>query len=223
MIKSIPIEENPREKAKSYGIEVLTNIELLALILRTGNKNENVIELSGRLLSEIGGISKLNNVNYSVLTSLKGIKQAKAIEIMAVIELSKRMSSSSSEDYRITEPYDVYKYLKKIMYFKQEHFIVLCLDNANRIIKEKTVFVGSLNMSLVTPREVFKEAISMNSAKIALIHNHPSGNAEPSYEDREITDNFIRLGQMMSIEVVDHIIIGWNQFYSLKSDKLYLD
>ncbi len=223
MIKSLPIEENPREKAITYGIETLNNIELLALILRTGNKNENVIELASRLLNEIGGISKMNNVNYSFLTGLKGIKQAKAVELMAVIELSKRISSNISSDIRIHDPYHIFNYLKKIMFLKQEHFIVLCLDNQNKLIKEKTVFVGSLNMSVVTPREVFKEAISMNSAKIALVHNHPSGHAIPSQEDIQITNNFIELGKMMSIEVIDHIIIGWNQFYSIKANQLFVD
>lgn len=222
MIKSLPKEENPREKAITYGIETLNNIELLALILRTGNKNENVIELSSRLLNEIGGLSKMNNINYSFLTGLKGIKQAKAVELMAVIELSKRISSDIFSDVCIHEPCHIFNYLKKTMFLKQEHFIVLCLDNQNRLIKEKTVFVGSLNMSVVTPREVFKEAVSMNSAKIVLVHNHPSGRAIPSQEDIDITNNFIELGKMMSIEVIDHIIIGWNQFYSIKANQLFV-
>ncbi len=224
MIKSLPIEENPREKAVNYGIEILNNVELLALILRTGNKNENVLELASRLLNEVGGMSKLSNVNYSFLVSLKGIKKAKAIQLLAVIELCKRITKEHKKEKKISEPLDIYLYLKnKLMLLKQEHFMVICLDSQNHIIKEKNVFIGSLNMSVVTPREVFKEAISMNSAKIVLAHNHPSGYATPSKEDIEITNLFYKLGDMMSIEVVDHVIIGWNQFYSMKSNRIYYD
>ncbi len=222
MIKSLPIEENPREKALNYGIEVLSNVELLALILRTGSKNESVLELSSRLLNEIGGMSKLNEMHYANLISLKGIKKAKAIELLAVIEICKRMGRSHHHNISILKPKDIYDYLKnKMMFLKQEHFVVLCLDNKNRIIKEKTVFIGSLNMSVVTPREVFKEAIVVNSAHIVLVHNHPSGYAMPSNEDISITKNFCELGEMMSIDVVDHIIIGWNEFFSILSNRLY--
>lgn len=224
MIKTIPQEENPREKALQFGIESLSNVELLALVLRTGNKNESVLELSQRLLKEIGGISQLVHVNYASLTSLKGIKQAKAIEILSIIEIAKRLKDENNVQKQLLAPTDIYKRMKdKMMFLKQEHFVILCLDNKNRVIKEKTIFVGSLNMSVVTPREVFKEAINVSSAKLVLCHNHPSGDALPSQEDCYLTEQFEQLGEMMSIEIVDHIIIGWNQFYSLKAKKLFQD
>lgn len=224
MIKSLPLEENPREKALAYGIETLSNIELIALILRTGYKNESVIQLSQRLLKEIGGFAQLANATYADLTALKGIKQAKAIEILSILEIAKRLKDISIQEKSLLNPYDIFERVhNQLMFLKQEHFLLLCLDNKNKVIKEKTIFIGSLNMSLVTPREVFKEAVAMNSAKIVLVHNHPSGDALPSQEDIFLTEHFEKLGKMMDIEVVDHIIVGWNQFYSIKAKQLFYE
>ena len=210
MIKSLPKEENPREKALNYGIESLSNVELLALVLRTGNKEESVIQLAQRLLNEVGGFERLNDISYAQLISLKGIKQAKAIEILSILEIAKRLKSRVQDVQSLMTPFDIYYYVKdKMMFLKQEHFVVLCLDNKNRVIKEKTIFIGSINMSVVTPREVFKEAIHVSSAKIALVHNHPSGDASPSQEDIYLTRQFKELGEMMSIEIIDHIVVGW--------------
>lgn len=223
MIKSLPLEENPREKALINGIESLNNVELLALVLRTGSKDESVVQLSQRLLKEIGGISQLNNMNYADLISIKGIKKAKAIELLSIVEIAKRLKMTPSYNV-LSCPHDIYKTVKdELMFLKQEHFVVLCLDNKNRLIKKKTIFIGSLNMSLVTPREVFKEAIQVSSAKIVLVHNHPSGDCSPSQEDIEITEQFMELGKMMLIEVIDHIIIGWNQFFSMVANRFFED
>ena len=222
MIKTLPLEENPREKALTYGIETLNNVELLALILRTGHKNESVIQLSQRLLTEIGGFANLSTVTYADLIALKGIKQAKAIEILSIIEIAKRLKDVSSIEKPLLNPYDIFgRVHNQLMFLKQEHFLLLCLDNKNKVIKEKTIFIGSLNMSVVTPREVFKEAIAISSAKIVLVHNHPSGDALPSEEDLLMTEQFQKLGQMMSIEVIDHIVVGWNQFYSIMAKQLF--
>lgn len=222
MIKTLPLEENPREKALTYGIETLNNVELLALILRTGHKNESVIQLSQRLLTEIGGFANLSTVTYADLIALKGIKQAKAIEILSIIEIAKRLKDVSSIEKPLLNPYDIFgRVHNQLMFLKQEHFLLLCLDNKNKVIKEKTIFIGSLNMSVVTPREVFKEAIAISSAKIVLVHNHPSGDALPSEEDLLMTEQFQKLGQMMSIEVIDHIVVGWNQIYSIMAKQLF--
>ncbi|MEE0779792.1 MAG: DNA repair protein RadC [Massilimicrobiota sp.] len=222
MIKTLPLEENPREKALTYGIETLNNVELLALILRTGHKNESVIQLSQRLLTEIGGFANLSTVTYADLIALKGIKQAKAIEILSIIEIAKRLKDVSSIEKPLLNPYDIFERVhNQLRFLKQEHFLLLCLDNKNKVIKEKTIFIGSLNMSVVTPREVFKEAIAISSAKIVLVHNHPSGDALPSEEDLLMTEQFQKLGQMMSIEVIDHIVVGWNQFYSIMAKQLF--
>ncbi|MEG0569943.1 MAG: DNA repair protein RadC [Erysipelotrichales bacterium] len=224
MIKSLPKEENPREKALCHGIETLSNVELLALILRTGNKSESVLELSRRLLYEVGGMDQLSRVNYAFLISLKGIKTAKAIEILSIIEIAKRLKASEFIEEPLLAPDTIYQRVKdELMFLKQEHFIVLCLDNKNRVLKKKTIFIGSINMSVVTPREVFKEAINVSSAKIVLCHNHPSGDALPSQEDIALTKQFEKLGEMMAIDVVDHIIVGWNQYFSVKAHKLFED
>lgn len=223
MIKKLPLEENPREKALAYGIESLSNVELLALILRTGHRHESVLDLSQKLLKEIGGFSKLSDVSYAKLVSLKGIKQAKAIEILSIIEIAKRLKRISMQEISLLSPQDIYERVEnQLRFLKQEHFLILCLDNKNRVLKEKTVFIGSLNMSVVTPREVFKEAVLVNSAKIVLVHNHPSGDALPSQEDIDLTMQFIKLGKMMAIEVIDHIIVGWNQYYSIIARRLFL-
>ncbi len=222
MIKTLPIEENPREKALKYGIESLTNVELLAIVLRTGNKNESVIALAHRLLNEIGSIGQLREVSYSTLTSLKGIKAAKAIELLATLEIGKRVSQSSLNSEFYNQPQSVFERLgEKMMSLKQEHFTVLILDNKNRLIKEKTLFIGSVNMSLVSTREVFKEALSVNGVSLICVHNHPSGDAMPSDEDQMMTKRLYESGEVMNVEVLDHIIIGWNQYYSFKADCLY--
>ena len=149
MIKSLPQEENPREKAIAYGIESLSNVELLALVLRTGNKNESVLQLSQRLLNEIGGFSQLMNVNYATLISLKGIKRAKAIELLSIIEIGKRLKSNQKEHIQFNNPYHIYEYIKgEMMFLKQEHFLLICLDNKNCVLKKKIIFIGSLNVSV---------------------------------------------------------------------------
>jgi DNA repair protein RadC len=162
------------------------------------------------------------HVNYASLSALKGIKQAKAIEILSIVEISRRLKECSHNNISFHDSRSIYKYLKdELMFLKQEHFLILCLDQKNQLIKKKTIFIGSLNMSIVTPREVFKEAIGVSSAKLVLVHNHPSGNSMPSDEDIYMTSQFMELGDMMSIEVVDHVIIGWNEFYSIKSQRCF--
>lgn len=215
MIKTIPLDENPREKALTYGIETLSNVELLALILRTGNKNENVLELAQRILLEVGGMRHFNEINYALLTGIKGIKKAKAIELLSVIELSKRIHNIDYETITMKDPKNIYLYMKnKMMLLTQEHFVILCLNVKCQLIKEKTLFVGTSNMSLVTAKEIFKEAIQANSSFIVLCHNHPSGDSTPSEADIQLTEHVSQLGDMMGIKVLDHIIVGKNEFYS---------
>lgn len=217
MIKKLPLEENPREKAIAYGIETLSNIELLALILRTGNKEENVIELASRVLLEIGGMKHLNEMNYAFLVKIRGIKKAKAIELLSVLELSKRIHNLNYETIMMNDPKNIYLYMKnKMCLLNQEHFVVLCLNTKCHLIKEKTLFIGTSNMSLVTAKEIFREAIQANSSFIVLCHNHPSGDSTPSEADLSLTKYVKELGEMMGIKVLDHIIIGRNEFYSME-------
>lgn len=183
-----PVEERPREKAIYYGIETLSNQELVAVILRTGNKEMSVLNLAQFLLDEIGGFQELKDIDYQRLIQIKGIKQAKAIELMACIELAKRMQSKQSIKNRIRQPKDAYAYIKnKLMFEKQEKVVLLCLNNHLEIVQDKLLFIGSGDVSLLETKEVFQYTLRSGCNRIILIHNHPSGNPKPSHEDQEIT------------------------------------
>ena len=164
-LKNYPLEERPREKAFHHGIESLNNIELLALVLRTGNKQESAIELAQRIINEIGGFRYLHDINYYQLIQIKGIKQAKAIEVLAIIEIAKRLDKQPVAMSAIKEPRDGYELLKnQLMFEQQEKVIVLCLNSRLEVIKEKTVFIGGNNISIISGRELFKEALICGSS-----------------------------------------------------------
>ena len=220
-IKNYPQEERPREKAYYYGIESLSNVELLALILRTGNKQESVLELAQRLINEVGGLAYLKDITYHQLVLIKGIKKAKAIEILAVIELTKRLRQVQGISSVIKEPIDGYNLVKdKLMFEQQEKVIILCLNSRLEVMNEKTVFIGSNNISIISGRELFKEALICGSSRIMVIHNHPSGNPTPSSEDVETTKRLYKMAEELEIEVIDHLIIGRNKFYSFASKEI---
>lgn len=217
-----PVEERPREKAIYYGIETLSNQELVAVILRTGNKEMSVLNLAQFLLDEIGGFQKLKDIDYQRLIQIKGIKQAKAIELMACIELAKRMQSKQSIKNRIRQPKDAYAYIKnKLMFEKQEKVILLCLNNHLEIVQDKLLFIGSGDVSLLETKEVFQYTLRSGCNRIILIHNHPSGNPKPSHEDQEITRKIEMMAKHLDIEFIDHIIIGDHCYYSFKSNQIY--
>lgn len=217
-----PVEERPREKAIYYGIETLSNQELVAVILRTGNKEMSVLNLAQFLLDEIGGFQELKDIDYQRLIQIKGIKQAKAIELMACIELAKRMQSKQSIKNRIRQPKDAYAYIKnKLMFEKQEKVILLCLNNHLEIVQDKLLFIGSGDVSLLETKEVFQYTLRSGCNRIILIHNHPSGNPKPSHEDREITRKIEMMAKHLDIEFIDHIIIGDHCYYSFKSNQIY--
>ena len=208
-LKNYPLEERPREKAFHHGIESLNNIELLALVLRTGNKQESAIELAQRVINEIGGFRYLHDINYYQLIQIKGIKQAKAIEVLAIIEIAKRLDKQPVAMSAIKEPRDGYELLKnQLMFEQQEKVIVLCLNSRLEVIKEKTVFIGGNNISIISGRELFKEALICGSNRVMVVHNHPSGNPEPSIEDIEATERLYSMAKELDIDVVDHLIIG---------------
>ena len=220
-LKNYPLEERPREKAFHHGIESLNNIELLALVLRTGNKQESAIELAQRVINEIGGFRYLHDINYYQLIQIKGIKQAKAIEVLAIIEIAKRLDKQSLVMSAIKEPRDGYELLKnQLMFEQQEKVIVLCLNSRLEVIKEKTVFIGGNNISIISGRELFKEALICGSNRVMVVHNHPSGNPEPSIEDIEATERLYSMAKELDIDVVDHLIIGRSRFYSFASNKI---
>ena len=217
-----PVEERPREKAIYYGIETLSNQELVAVILRAGNKEMSVLNLAQFLLDEIGGFQELKDIDYQRLIQIKGIKQAKAIELMACIELAKRMQSKQSIKNRIRQPKDAYAYIKnKLMFEKQEKVILLCLNNHLEIVQDKLLFIGSGDVSLLETKEVFQYTLRSGCNRIILIHNHPSGNPKPSHEDQEITRKIEMMAKHLDIEFIDHIIVGDHCYYSFKSNQIY--
>ena len=220
-LKNYPLEERPREKAFHHGIESLNKIELLALVLRTGKKQESAIELAQRVINEIGGFRYLHDINYYQLIQIKGIKQAKAIEVLAIIEIAKRLDKQPVAMSAIKEPRDGYELLKnQLMFEQQEKVIVLCLNSRLEVIKEKTVFIGGNNISIISGRELFKEALICGSNRVMVVHNHPSGNPEPSIEDIEATERLYSMAKELDIDVVDHLIIGRSRFYSFASNKI---
>jgi DNA repair protein RadC len=214
MLREVCVSQRPRERLLENGVALLSDAELLALLLEQGSKNESVIDLSLRLISSYG-LSSLNSLSIKELTSLKGIGVAKACKVLAAFELSKRVNSGKIVGKKIESASDVFDYYKdKLGDLKKEHFYALLLDSKNRIIKEELISVGTLNASLVHPREVFKSAIKESANAIILVHNHPSGDVTPSPEDREVTELMVKAGEMMDIKVMDHVLIGkgrWNK------------
>lgn len=217
-IMDLPQNERPREKLLRYGSEILSNAELLAIILRTGSSSENIINLSNRILKETGGLNGVLSCSIEELLKLKGIGEAKATQLLAIAELLKRFKSfQSGEQYKISQPKDAADYIMNDMrYLKQEHLKVIMLNTKNIVLSVKNVSIGSLNSSIVHPREVFCEAIKKSSASVIICHNHPSGDPTPSGEDIALTSRIKECGKLLGIELLDHIIIGDGVYVSLK-------
>lgn len=216
-INEIPSGERPREKLLFYGAQCLSNEELLAIILRTGNKDSNVVELSYRIIHSVGGLNGLFKASAKELMELKGVKEAKATQILAMCELYKRFKVSELTQIKISKPSDVAKLvLDELRMLRQEVLILINLDTKNKVISKKEIFKGGLNSSLVHPREIFKEAVKDSAASIIICHNHPSGDPTPSRDDINITTRLKECGKMMGIELLDHLIIGDNRFISFK-------
>ncbi|KKG15937.1 DNA repair protein RadC [Methanosarcina sp. 2.H.T.1A.6] len=218
-IHDIPEEERPRERLIKNGPESLSNAELLGIVLRTGSREENVVSLCSRILSEYS-IKQLSLANVSRLTQVKGVGKAKATQIAAVFELARRLETFIEEPKRkICSPKDVYTLMyPKMREQKKEKFITLYLDTKNQILKEEVVSIGSLNASIVHPREVFKSALLESSASVIMVHNHPSGDPSPSREDIMVTEKLVEGGKLLGIDILDHIIIGDGRYVSLKDE-----
>ncbi|MCU7557135.1 DNA repair protein RadC [Macrococcus capreoli] len=210
--------DKPRERLMIYGPDKLTNQELLSLIIGSGVRDETVYQVSDNILNQVDSIKDLRYLTIQELTQIKGIGDKKAATILAVVELAQRMHTHSPEEkVRITSPQSVSDLLmERMRYLTQEHFMILMLNTKNYVIHEHTVFIGSLNASIVHPREIFREAIKRSAANIIAVHNHPSGCAEPSYEDIEVTRRLVNVGELVGIDLLDHIIIGDGEFTSLK-------
>ncbi|PFG05532.1 DNA repair protein RadC [Bacillus sp. es.034] len=223
MIRDFPQDERPRERMIQSGAASLSNQELLAILLRTGTKSESVLQLSNRLLTQFDGLNLLKDASLEEITKTKGIGLAKAVQIMAAVEFGRRISNLAFDDrYSIRSPEDGANYVMNDMRFlAQEHFVCLYLNTKNQVLHKQTIFIGSLNASIVHPREVFKEAFRRSAASIICIHNHPSGDPTPSREDIEVTKRLVECGRIIGIDILDHLIIGEKKFISLK-EKGYL-
>jgi len=195
MLREVAVYERPRERLKEKGVEYLSDPELLALMLERGSVGESVVDLSHRLINTYG-LCSLNRLSLAELMKLKGIGLAKACKIIAAFELSKRVNAGRIIGKEITSASDVFDYYKeKLGSLKKEHFYALLLDSKNRVIKEELISVGTLNSSLVHPREVFKSAIKESANAIILVHNHPSGDCEASKGDEETTFRLVTIGK----------------------------
>lgn len=223
MIKDVPQEDRPRERLLTLGPKKLSNQELFAILLGSGTKEESVMVLAQRVLSHFEGLRLMKDATIEELTAIKGIGPAKGVLLLSAIELGKRMSEYKQGDrYVIRSPKDGADYIMEEMRnLNQEHFVALFLNTKNQIVHRQTIFIGSLNASIVHPREIFREAVKRSAASIICAHNHPSGDPSPSQEDIHVTRRLVESGKMIGIEVLDHLVIGDRKFVSLK-EKGYL-
>lgn len=218
-IKNMHACERPRERLAHYGPDKLSEAELLAILLRTGVEGMNVIELSRKILKQFPK-EKLLNATVEDLKKVFGLGEAKACEIVACLELGRRLLKDKKCELLLS-PQDVWESLKEIRGHTKEHFIVFYLDTRNQTIEQEIISVGTLNASLVHPREVFEPAVKHLAAQIIVAHNHPSGNPEPSGDDLALTKRLVEAGKIMGIEVLDHVVVTRAGFKSLKDDLLF--
>ncbi|MGX7025451.1 RadC family protein [Vagococcus hydrophili] len=219
-LKDYDEELQPRERLRKYGPEVLNHQELLAIILRTGSRNKNVLELSEEILKSFDDLFDLKTASVEELMMIEGIGEVKAIEIQAVIEFGRRMSLYSREKKGNIHSSAALgeQLIKEMKDYQQEHLMVLYLNTKNEILKKKTIFIGSLSQSVAHPREIFKLAVKCSAARIIVVHNHPSGNPEPSKQDIAFTHRLIECGSLMGIEMLDHLVIGEKSYISMKEN-----
>ncbi len=218
----MPEQNRPRERFKKYGPETLSDAELFAIILRTGTSGENVVDMSNRLIAEYG-LDKLFECSLKELQSIKGIGPDKSMQILSMAELGKRYQLSKKPLKKIKTPNEVYDLLyEKLKNEKQENIIILMLNAHNNIIGEELISKGILNASIIHPREIFKPAIKNSASKIIMVHNHPSGDPNPSKNDKEITMKLHNASKILDIELLDHIILGEKKLFSIKENRLII-
>lgn len=220
MVRELPADERPRERLLALGPGFLSNAELLAIVLRNGSRDKSALQLAQEILSlyKDDGVSALGRMTAGELMGLQGIGSAKAAEVIAAVELGKRLNTHISRQRAVvTCPEDAADYaMPRFRYEDREHFAVILLNVKNHILSMPVISVGSLTASVVHPREVFKAAIQQTAASMILVHNHPSGDPTPSKEDIEVTARMVQVGRVMDIPVLDHIILGNDNYISLK-------
>ena len=214
-IKEIPINERPRERLKEVGVENLSDKELISIILKTGTKEKNVSDLALDILNKYS-LSDLKNISVNNLIKIKGIGEVKAIELIASIELGKRIFlKEKTNKIDLTSPEEIYKFTKYLFHDKkQEYFYALYFNNKQQLLKTKLLFIGTINQSITHPREVFKEAYLLSASSIICLHNHPSKDTNPSHADITFTKALIEIGKIQNIPILDHIIVGDDNYYS---------
>ncbi|MBA7638543.1 hypothetical protein ES703_46199 [subsurface metagenome] len=223
-IHDLPISERPRERLQKFGAEALSAVEILALILGRGIAGESVMVTAQRLLSQFGNLRGIAGASVEELSQVKGIGLAKSTQIKAAFELANRLEGYAEVGKKllVKTPDDVVGLVKgRLKGKKKEHFLALLLDTRGQLIKVSEISVGSLDSSVVHPREVFKEAISASAASVIFVHNHPSGDSTPSEDDIKLTKRLAEAGEIMGIDVLDHIIIGDKEHLSLKRKDLF--
>lgn len=215
-LKELPVLERPRERLINVGVENLSDEELLSIILKTGSKEMSVKELAAYILSSLGGIENLKNINYHEVKKIKGIGEAKACMLVALSEIARRMNRkvASLMGVKLNTPLKIFEFYKSKINDDQEQFYCIYLDASKKVIEEKLLFIGTVNYSLVHPRDIFKEAYLLNATGIICVHNHPSGEVRPSKEDINLTIRLKEIGVLMGVRVIDHIIIGDDKYYS---------
>lgn len=215
-MKELPLQERPREKFKASGFQKLSDIDLIALLLRTGSRELSVRDLATRIVLEIGSIEGLANTSLERLSKIKGVGEVKAITLLTALELGKRsMIKEEKKKHRIHNAEDLYLlFAQELSSLTQEHFVAVFLNSKNEIIESKTIFIGSANKSIVHPRDIYKEAIKYSAVKLMCLHNHPSGDPTPSLEDTAFTQRLLEAGNLLQIPLLDHIIIGNHAYYS---------
>lgn len=222
-IKSLPVEERPRERLKKFGAQSLSNVELLAILLRTGAAGLSALDLAGAILARFQSLNEIAAAEIGELSQIKGMGLSKAVQLLAAFELGRRLQISElSSSPRISSPGDVAELvMPRLRFLKQEHFLVIHLNTKNKILSEETISKGTLDSSLVHPREVFKTAVKNSSAALILVHNHPSGDPQPSNDDINLTRRLKEAGELMGIPILDHLIIGDNKYISLREEGLW--
>jgi DNA repair protein RadC len=224
MIKDMPATERPRERLRDYGPGALSTAELLAIILRTGTKGQNVLNLATRLITVHGGLSGLARANLTELQREKGLGPAKACDLKAALELGRRLAAEHPEDRpSVASPQDVLNLMgTEMSLLEQEHLRVVLLDTRNRVLSINTVYAGNVNTSVIRVGELFRDAIRHNAVAIVVVHNHPSGDPTPSSEDVAVTRLIVEAGKLLNVDVLDHIVIGGGRCVSLKERRLGL-
>jgi DNA repair protein RadC len=222
-VHDLPASDRPRERLKRLGAEALSTAELLACIMGSGTRGNPVVMTSQKLLSEFGNLQNIASASIQELSRSRGIGEARAIQVKAAIEIGRRLADPdyAEKGKPIQSPQEAFSSMQeKLRGKKREHFYVLCLDTRNRVNNKKQVSMGNLDSSIVHPREVFKDAISSLAAAVIFVHNHPSGDLEPSAEDINLTKRLVEAGELLGIPVLDHIIVSDKGYTSLKSRNL---